>query len=308
MSAGVNQAACPICGNIPYDHERRVLVNGRKRTSYCSQACLRVGVRTTQLAQRKARLRRWGYLLTFVLAFAIGGYGRHLLRTWRPKRVPVAAQAPAPPPAPPEPTPFGPHWPPTDEEWLAELKQAAWIYPSPGPARRAPTSSRRLFADPAANAHCRTDGRCGVDLDGDLWGEHVYAAHDGVIVKVQRNDDEAYVRIAHWGGVVFTHYVHLAAVPVRLAAGQHVAAGDVIGLAGDGARSDAHEHLHFALSIRPSSTSPEVYWGPAPLMSDWPLRTPARGSVAGLVVVDAPPEPIAGAPSPHRGPARAKTR
>ena len=74
MSGAVNNETCPICGNIPHDRERRVLVNGRRRTSYCSQACLRVGVRMTQLAERTARLRRWGYLVTFVIAFAIGGY------------------------------------------------------------------------------------------------------------------------------------------------------------------------------------------------------------------------------------------
>ena len=273
-----------------------MLVNGRRRTSYCSQACLRVGVRMTQLAERTARLRRWGYLVTFVIAV------RHRRLRATP-RANLAGQARArrraaarPAGGAAEPTPFGPHWPPTDEEWLAEFEQAAWIYPSPGPQRRHPAASR-------------SEGHRGVArLGGDLWGEHVYAAHDGVIVTVQRNADGAYVRIAHWGGVVFTHYVHLAAVPMHLAAGKHVAAGDVIGLAGDGGRSGAHEHLHFALSIRPSSTSPEVYWDPAPLMSDWPLRTPARGSVAGLVVVDAPPEPIAGAPSPHRRPALAKTR
>ena len=55
---------------------------------------------------------------------------------------------------------------------------------------------------------CRTAGRCGVDLGGELWGEHVYAAHDGVIDRVQRSNEDApgglSVRIAHWGGVVFT--------------------------------------------------------------------------------------------------------
>jgi len=77
----------------------------------------------------------------------------------------------------------------------------------------------------------------------------------------------------------------------------HVSAGDVIGLAGDTGLAGARAHLHFALSVRPSSDSPEVYWDPEPLMAQWPLRTPERGSVAGLVSVDAAAERVAGTPS-----------
>ena len=59
------------------------------------------------------------------------------------------------------------------------------------------------------------------------------------------------------------------------------------------------------LSVRPSSALPEVYWDPAPLMAEWPLHTPGRGSVAGLVSIEAPPERIAGFPSPqHRAAVR----
>jgi hypothetical protein len=55
-----NSVACPICGSTSTDGDWRVLVHGRVRQSYCSQACLRVGVRTAQIAQRKARRRRYG--------------------------------------------------------------------------------------------------------------------------------------------------------------------------------------------------------------------------------------------------------
>jgi murein DD-endopeptidase MepM/ murein hydrolase activator NlpD len=96
---------------------------------------------------------------------------------------------------------------------------------------------------------------------------------------------------------VFTQYFHLAAVPTRLAVGMHVDAGDVIGLAGDTGLADARPHLHFALSVRPSRDLPEVYWDPEPLMGNWPLHTPVRGSVAGLLSVDAPAERVAGTPS-----------
>jgi murein DD-endopeptidase MepM/ murein hydrolase activator NlpD len=305
--ADVNNEACPVCGTIPYDRERRVLVRGRTRRSFCSQACLRAGVRSLQRAGRTARLRAGAALLAIALVAVGVGYVRQLVRRGRTRHAPIAA---APPPAPPalaEPAPFGPHWPPSDDEWLAEFTRATWIYPLPGPTRRRPASSTSIFvADVAtrARARCRTSGRCGVDLGGELWGEQVYAAHDGVIDRVQRSNEDApgglSVRIAHWGGAVFTSYFHLAALPSRLAAGMRVSAGDVIGLTGDTGTADARAHLHFALSVRPSSELPEVFWDPEPLMARWPLHVPERGSVAGLLTADAPAEHIAGTPIARR--------
>jgi len=298
MSRAVNNEGCAICGDIPYDNERRVLVVGRVRRSYCSQACLRTGVRKLQIARRKARLRAAAALLALVLAVGGAFGGRHLLRRARPRHAPVATAAPVAPPAPTEEPPFGPHWPPTDEEWADEFARAAWVDPLPGPSRRRPASCRQLFAAEAAHARCRSAGRCGVDLGGELWGEHVYAAHDGVIERLQRSEGApggVSVRIAHWGGAVFTQYFHLAAIPTRLSVGMRVEAGEVIGLVGD--TGGTRPQLHFALSVRPSSQLPEVYWDPEPLMTAWPLRTPERGSVAGLVSIEAPPERVAGAPS-----------
>jgi murein DD-endopeptidase MepM/ murein hydrolase activator NlpD len=142
-----------------------------------------------------------------------------------------------------------------------------------------------------------------VDLGGELWGEHVYAAHDGVIDRLQRAEDApggVSVRIAHWGGAVFTHYLHLAAIPTKLAVGMHVDAGDVIGLVGDSGVGSGRAHLHFALSVRPSSQLPDVYWDPEPLLAQWPVHTSERGSVAGLLSANAPAEHIAGTPLPLR--------
>jgi murein DD-endopeptidase MepM/ murein hydrolase activator NlpD len=318
MRPEVNGETCPICGEIPYDSDRRVLVNGKARSSYCSQACLRIGVRIVQIAQRKARLRRYAFLLSLVLV-AIGAVylrSRLILLRRRPAPVPVAAPAPVVPVAPPEPTPFGPHWPPTDDDWLEQFAHSAWVYPLPGPTRRRPAIARELLvADPAefARARSRTADHWGADLGGELWGEHVYAAHDGVIDRLRRSEDApggVYVRIAHWGGAVFTQYFHLAAIPTRLAVGMHVSAGEVIGLIGDSGPGDTRAHLHFELSVRPASSLPEVYWDPEPLMAQWPLHTPERGSVAGLVSADAPAERVAGTPSEHRHPPslRAKSR
>jgi len=86
--------------------------------------------------------------------------------------------------------------------------------------------------------------------------------------------------------MAFTHYVHLAAIPRRIARGVQVKAGDVIGLVGEAGGDSPEPAVHFALSVRPSAAFPEVFWDPTPLMARWPLRLPAHGTVAGYVPAD----------------------
>jgi murein DD-endopeptidase MepM/ murein hydrolase activator NlpD len=109
---------------------------------------------------------------------------------------------------------------------------------------------------------------------------------DGVIDRIQRVDSDdaggAYVRIAHFGGYVFTQYFHLAAIPLHLTRGSVVHAGDVIGLVGDSGGGKQTRHLTFTLSVMPSRDFSEVFWDPAPWMADWPLHVPVHGTVAGL--------------------------
>src|SRR5204862_3812298 len=131
----------------------------------------------------------------------------------------------------------------------------------------------------------------------------VYAAHEGVVDRVHRSaEDEGGVTVwlTHFGGAVTTEYAHLAAVPRRLIPGVRIAAGDVIGLAGDNGVDRARMPLYFALSVRPSTLLPEVFWDPTPLMVHWPLVTPTRGSVAGLSSPSAAAEHEAGEPLPHK--------
>jgi hypothetical protein len=201
---------------------------------------------------------------------------------------PPELRAAAPPSGPVE---LGPAWPPTDDDWMALFRQAIWIYPLPGPVRRTPTGTDRLLGPTPPGGRppsCRTADRCAVDLGGDLWGEHVYAAHDGVVDRVMGggHDDHGgqYVRIAHFGGLAFTQYFHLAAIPRGISRGAHVKAGELIGLLGDTGTETGRKHLYFALTARPSSAYPEVYWDPSPWMSTWPLRVPPNGSVAGFVL------------------------
>jgi murein DD-endopeptidase MepM/ murein hydrolase activator NlpD len=155
----------------------------------------------------------------------------------------------------------------------------------PGPERRPAAADARIFgAEPHDRpALCRSDGQCSVDLGGELWGEHVYAALDGVVERVY--DDERRgglsVRLVHFGGGVFTQYFHLAATPRTLKRGAPVKAGDVIGLLGDTGLDGAPRHLAFALSVWPGSDLPEVYWDPTPWLERAILRRPAHGTVAG---------------------------
>lgn len=289
---------CRVCGKAVYEYEQHVLVRGDARLPHCSQACLRTAVNVARRARRKAQLRWGGWTLVALVTLAGGLWLRQHLVSRRPPAEPPRpaprAQAPAEPPR------FGPSWPPTDDVWREQLAHVPWIHPLPGPERREPTSCRQIFAPPpkgGAGARCRDAGRCGVDLGGEPWGEHVYAAFDGVIDRVQRSAEASggvSVRIAHLGGVVFTHYFHLAAVPTRLHAGQRVSAGDVIGLVGDTGLAGERARLHFALSIQPATTLEEVYWDPAPLLPSWALSTPPRGSVTGLATVDAPAEHVPG--------------
>jgi murein DD-endopeptidase MepM/ murein hydrolase activator NlpD len=201
---------------------------------------------------------------------------------------------------------FGPHWPPSPNDWWDALAEDAWIHPLPGPVRRMPIRDTRVFGAERPGdrpIECR-HGHCGVDLGGEIWGEHVFAAHDGVVDRVRRDPNEDhgghYVRISHRGGTVFTQYFHLAAIDRHLEAGVHVKAGDVIGLLGDSGVKESTAHLHFTVSVKPSSELPEQYMDPEPLIALWPLKIPVQGSVVGLVTTMSPVASPLGLPPKKR--------
>jgi murein DD-endopeptidase MepM/ murein hydrolase activator NlpD len=283
--------ACIVCKNIIGDGESFVLLRRGREEAHCSQVCL---VARIERGRRARAAARWRWLLrATAVALLVAGAPRlwHRVRLPQPQAIsfdlPEVKLAAPPRPQPPM---FGPAWPPTDDDWLFAFAHTAWTYPLPGPARRVPAIDGRILAG-RAPAVCRVPGRCGVDVGGELWGEHVYAAHDGVVDRVQRAAGDArgdvYLRLAHFGGMVFTHYVHLAAVPRGIAPGAIVKAGDLVGLVGDTGNERTGPYVHFALSVRPASAFPEVYWDPTELMAHWPLRLPPHGTVAGFV----PPEP-----------------
>jgi murein DD-endopeptidase MepM/ murein hydrolase activator NlpD len=284
---------CSVCRGPIDERERFVLVRGRRQQPHCSETCLRVSARRRILA--RARARRRVLLTTSALAALVLGGGVAWRRHHAPPRSSISYAWPeahpiAPPPAPNE---YGPPWPPTEAQWTALFDRAAWTFPLPGPERRTLTRDPLIFGpEPPRDrpALCRERGHCGVDLGGELWGEHVYAPLDGVVERVQADDGErpggTSVRLVHFGGAVYTQYFHLAATPRGLVRGAHVSAGDVIGLLGDTGVESERRHLTFALSVRAASYLSEVYWDPRPWLERAALRVPPRGTVAGFV----PPE------------------
>jgi murein DD-endopeptidase MepM/ murein hydrolase activator NlpD len=285
---------CGSCGNA-VEGRRYLLADGEDLDDFCSEACLRE-------AQAARRRRRWQArrraMKIAVIGLAVAGAclapheGKHV-QTPRPAaRAPVAAAAANPTLAPGW---FGPEWPPTETSLLAALGRDAWLHPLAGPVRRMPRSDSRVFGAvrPGNRAvECR-NGHCGVDLGGEIWGEHIRAVHDGIVDFVRRGihaqHGGQFVRISHHGGTVFTQYFHLAAIPRNIERGVAVKSGDVVGLLGDTGVHDSAPHLHFSISIRPSPDRVEKYFDPEPLVALWPLRVPIEGSEAGLVTTVAEP-------------------
>jgi peptidase M23-like protein len=286
-----SEEECFVCGD-PLDGDRRlVLARGKLREAHCSEVCLRDTLYKLRRHEGARRRRRFVWMM-LLAGLVVGGNWLWRHRLPMTKAISFAwPEAPDPPPPAPAPIYYGPAWPPTDADWSFAFQRASWVYPLPGPSRRVPRTDERIFGPEAPRAPiCRTQKHCGVDLGGELWGEHVYAAMDGVVDRVQMHGNDArgggYVRISHLGGMVFTQYYHLAATPRGLGRGTRVTAGEVIALLGDTGLDGPRGHLTFTLSVRPSAEFPEVFWDPSPMMASWPLRVPPRGTVAGLAPRD----------------------
>ena len=292
-------SSCFACGQSFNGGPRWALMRDKVDVDedHCSESCLRHTLRQRRIVSAAIKSRWLLRMLATLVALSGASLLWHRFHALQPEWIsfdppasPIVSDAP-----PSGPIALGPAWPPTDADWEQLLSRSNWVYPVSGPVRRAPIADRRLIGAGASPGHvalCRTQGHCGVDLGGELWGEHVYAAQDGVVSRVRRsmNDDNGgqFVRLAHQGGAVFTHYANLAGIPRHLVAGDHVRAGDVIGLVGDSDTQEPRRHLYFALSVQASSALPEVYWDPIPWMSGWPLRFPAHGTVAGFAPDKAP--------------------
>lgn len=292
--------ACPACDGPVDVRSRHVLVAGAAVRVYCSAACLEARVPAPpEPAAPEPRRRRWlwwlaGGLVVGASVFVIQAQ-RHV--------------EDAPPPAPLVTSPFevpqmgqaaseGPddRRRAEDDAIIGEMMRDTWIHPLAGPTRRMPVNHNGAFGAERAGERppeCAS-GHCGVDL-GQVWGEPVYAVHDGWIDYVQRgpNDDHGgiYVRIAHRGGTLFTWYFHLAAVPRGIQPGLAVTAGTMIGLLGDTGVKHSSPHLHFAMSVR-QSKNVERYLDPEPLIAIWPLWNPSEDHAGGHLSTADPGMPV----------------
>jgi len=296
---------CATCGS-DLEGGRTVQVYAAMVYAFCSDRCF-----ATALAAQKKQ--RWAARRRAAKLIAIGAVIVGALLTPHPRPsqitaslVPVPRAAAAGSPALPDGW-FGPEWPPSDTSLLAALGRDAWLHPLAGPFRRMPRSDSRVFGAgrPGNRAvECR-NGHCGVDLGGEIWGEHIRAVHEGIVEYVQRGANPQhggrFVRIAHRNGTVITQYFHLAAIPRGLERGVRVKGGDVVGLLGDSGVHESAPHLHFSISIRQHPGGPEKYMDPEPLIALWPLRVPVDGGESGLVTTLARPGVVLGSMPLMRG-------
>ena len=293
---------CARCGGPVDVRTRHLIIEGPAVRSFCSQDCASGPI---ELAPEPPSRRRYS-ALRHLLHVAVGLPMLAFTSGYTPQKlaVPLPAATVAAAAVAPQAPPFGPAWPPTEKDWMAEIAADAWLHPLDGPKRRMPIRDARVFGAERPGdrpGECR-GGHCGVDLGGEVWGEPVHAAHDGVVDRVQRGPNEEhgglYVRIAHRGGTIFTQYFHLAAIPKWIQPGVKVRMGEVIGLLGDSGVKHSSAHLHFTVSVKPSADVPERYIDPEPLVALWPLRMPINGTA--MVSAEAAPGVPLGAAGPKR--------
>jgi murein DD-endopeptidase MepM/ murein hydrolase activator NlpD len=141
---------------------------------------------------------------------------------------------------------------------------AEWFHPLLGPRRLPPNGSARFGAarPQPRPAECEL-GHCGVDL-GQAVGEPVFAVFDGVVERVERDENVdaragRTVIIRHKDGGVRSRYLHLDSIRDDLRAGMRVAGGELIARVGRTGVLHSAPHLHFALDIGGRFVDPEPY-------------------------------------------------
>ncbi len=308
---GRSAATCARCGGPVDVRTRHLTIEGPAVRSFCSEACASGPVELAPPLPADPRYSPLRHLLHLAIGVPMLVFTSGYTPPERPAAAPVMATAAAAV-VPVEAPTFGPVWPPTEKDWLAEIASDAWLHPLDGPVRRMPIRDARVFGAERPGdrpGECR-GGHCGVDLGGETWGEPVHAAHDGQVERVQRGPNEEhgglYVRLSHRGGTIYTQYFHLAAIPRWIQPGVKVKMGDVVGLLGDSGVKHSSPHLHFTVSVKPSAEMVERYIDPEPLVALWPLRMPV-GATAMVTAQAAPGVPLgaAGGRSHHHKMARA---
>jgi len=273
---------CPACGReIDPLRARTLAVVHLKVVAFCSTECKERGAAPRVAEPVIAGKRRMSPLARVAMGAAgaivlagmlLGARIRFDGRT-ATAALPTRVETAPPTPKPPEPDPmFGPEQPSPD--FFVEGDR--WYHPLAGPVRRLPLRPTSRFGagrDHDSPESCR-QGHCGVDI-GEVKGEPILAAHDGVVERVVREENDLhggrYVRLLHNGGKVITQYMHLDTVADELKPGVHVRAGEPIGTLGETGVHHSTPHLHFTVSTKASETADEVYLDPEPLLTLWPL-------------------------------------
>lgn len=293
---------CPTCNGAVDVRSRHVAVHRGAVRVYCSAECLDqrdalpAEAQTVAIAMPPKRRRAWWIAALLVPAGVAAFVATSELREAREPALapPTPALATTIAPAPPTVKIADDPQHDADAKLVDELSHDAWIHPLAGPSRRMPRNHTGAFgADRAGERppEC-VSGHCGVDL-GYMWGERVYAVHEGVVDFVNRGPNEerggVFVRIAHRDGTLYSWYFHLAAVPKSIRPGVKVQAGEMIGLVGDTGIKHSAPHLHFALSVKTSKHVRERYLDPEPLIAIWPLWLPDADGKGGKVVTNEEP-------------------
>jgi hypothetical protein len=287
--------ACPSCDGPVDVKSRHVQVSGSTVRVYCSEKCQRDAgsglLKKVVAPPPKPRQPMWPTMMG--LAIGLGMPTWMIVGARLEEPPPPAPKVVVAPPAAPEP-PKEPEPDPAEAAFVADVLNDAWFHPLAGPRRHMPKNHAQAFGAERPGerpAECYS-GHCGVDVGGNLWGEPVLAAHDGVVDRVNRGPNEnnggVYVRLSHRDGTVFTSYFHLAAVPRWITPGTRVAAGQVIGLLGDTGVKESAPHLHFSITVKPNANASERHLDPEPLLAIWPLRI-RDGNGTPRVVTHTPP-------------------
>src|SRR5262249_32031902 len=133
-----------------------------------------------------------------------------------------------------------------------------------GPRRRPPNGSARFgAARPQPRPPECELGHCGVDV-GQAVGEPVFAAFDGTVERVERDDNVdpragRTVIIAHKDGEVRSRYLHLDSIRDDLRPGMRVSGGELIARLGRTALPHPAPPLPFALAVGGGFIAPEPY-------------------------------------------------
>lgn len=270
---------CPVC-NVEFDvlRSRSVLVDGEQVTVYCSPACMEQKVAPPPVVAPvppRPPSRKWWLLPAggalvgaLVLSSSLSAVAtKAALEMAHAPKLASSMVGLLPQPEPP----------PLSELLTADYTESPrWVHPLYGPERKFPIRPTRRFG--AARSHqspgeCER-GHCGVDL-GEKRGEPVIAVHDGIVERVERQDDGKegrFVRISHRRGTLVSAYMHLEDVRADLKPGMTIHAGEYVGTVGETGIQHSGPHLHFAMTTRRAPGEAETYLDPEPMLHVWQLE------------------------------------